>query len=130
VRFHVGCRSEEGRGESTHFVALLLGIERSLSERRRMAVVPFACARSDNRLVVLRGSRGESAIISLISGDLSAVSMAHKVSFSFGGSIKRHDERRRWGSEKGVGHDLRPIHAMKKGGSPEAVVSQALVGEA
>ena len=120
---------EEGRGESTHFVALLLGIERSCNERRRMAVVPCACARSDNLLVVLRGSRGESAITSLISGDLSAVSIAHKVSLSLGGSIKRHDESNRWGREKGVGHDRRPIQAMKKGGAPEAALSQALVGE-
>jgi hypothetical protein len=110
-------------------VALLLGMVRSLSDRRRIAVVPFAWARSDNLRVVLRGSRGQSAITSLISGDLSAVSIAQRVSFSFGGSIKRHDERRRCGSENGVGHDRRPIQAMKKGDAPEATLSHAPVGE-
>jgi hypothetical protein len=120
---------EEGRGESTHFVVLLLGIDRSCNDRMRIAVVPFVCARSDNRLVVLRGSRGESAITSLISGDLSAVSIAQRVSLSFGGSIKRQDERSRCGREKGVGHERRPIQAIKKGGAPEAALSQALVGE-
>jgi hypothetical protein len=43
--------------------------------------------------------------------------------------MKRQEERRRWGSEKGVGQERRPIQAMKKGGAPEATLSQALVGE-
>jgi hypothetical protein len=75
-------------------------------------------------------TRGHSAITSLISGDLSAVSIAHRVSFSVGGSIKRHEARYRCGRENGVGHERFPIQAIKKGGAPKATLSQALVGEA
>lgn len=78
----------------------------------------------------MRGIRGQSAITSLISGDRRAVSIAQRVSLSFGGSIKRQEERTRCGSAKGVGHERRPIHAMKNGGVPERTLSQALAGEA
>lgn len=133
VRSHCGERSEEGRGFRLHFVALLLGIAISEGERKRMAVAPVARARSESRRVVLSGIRGQLAMTSLIRGDRSAVSIAHKVRVSFGGSIKRHEERRCCGMAKGVGHECFPIHATKNGGAPECsrafTRSHALSGE-
>ena len=90
----------------------------------------FVFALKENLLVVVRGTRGHSAMTSLISGDRRAVSIAQRVSFSFGGSMKRHDERTFCGIANGVGHDRFPIHAMKKGGTPEFFRCHVLVGEA
>jgi hypothetical protein len=77
----------------------------------------------------MSGTFGHSAITSLISGDRSAVSIAQRVRSFVGGSRKMHDERRWWGSAKGVGQLPLPIQAIKKGSDPVFVLSQALDGE-
>jgi len=92
-RFQRGYVDCVGRGERFHFVALLLGIERSSIDRMRNAVVPWARARNESLFEVLMFIRGDTAITSLMRGERRAVSIAHRESASLGGSIKRHEER-------------------------------------
>lgn len=71
----------------------------------------------ENLLVVVSEIFGHSDITSFTADDRSEVSIAHKISFSLGGSTKMHELKKRSGIEKGVGHDRFPIHTMRNGGS-------------
>lgn len=77
------------------------------------AAVPCARAESAKRRVVASDTLGVSAITSFTAGERSAVSIAHSVSFSVGGSMKMQLERFSAESTKGAGQHRRPIHTTR-----------------
>lgn len=110
---HAGTSVDDGEHESAQLVMAALGTGCSVWRLMSRAAVPCARAESAKRRVVARDTLGVSAITSFTAGERNAVSIAHSVSFSVGGSMKRQLERLSAESMKGAGQQCRPIHTMR-----------------
>ena len=110
---HVGASVDDGAHESAQLVIAALGTACSVWRLMSRAAVPCARAESAKRRVIASDTLGVSAMTSFAAGERSAVSIAHSVSFSVGGSMKRQLERLSAESTKGAGQQRRPIHTMR-----------------